>query len=311
VNILNHKEKVILPFLILAAFTLSSAVFALELDWPPSPTGKDLNDLTAGRELPEMIAYFYEWGISIGGLAAFFTLVVAGFQYLTSVGQPAKISDAKDKMISAVSGLLLLLASFIVLNVINPELTTLRIPGEINPPSDTLEPATTSIEIVLEPCEKAIAYSQTNYTGSSEEILPGAQKSLAWAEGAKSVQIIGSCRLEAYDAAGCPGDPMTILHSSYPDLSGLYLDPVRCVNNITESTGPPACENDCSMCTGQTACLASPAGCWWSTQWWQCLDSSEVTCDIDCSKCTKDMDCWLSIAGCKWEFGQCVPEHLE
>ena len=311
-NILNHKARLIVSFLILAAFALSSDALALELDWPPSPTGIDLNNLTTGRELAEMIAYFYEWGISIGGLAAFFALVMAGFQYLTSVGDPGKMADARDRISSAITGLLLLLASFLILNVINPELTTLRVP-KINPPGSTLEPATATIETVLKTCEKALVYPQEEYNGIPEEVSPkNPNENLS--SPAKSIEIIGACRLELYDAINCPGvmKPMTVLHASYPDLSVLYLDnPVWCVNIISETTGPPACETDCSMCAGENACRASPAGCWWSTQWWLCLDSSEVTCDIDCSKCTKDTDCWLSMAGCKWEFGYCVPEFLE
>lgn len=310
-NTLNPKAKVILPFLILSVLAFSSEVFALELDWPSSPSGLDLNDLTAGSELPEMIAYFYEWGIAISGLAAFFALVLAGFQYLTSAGAPAKMADARDRISSAIMGLLLLLASFLILNVINPDLTTLTVP-EINPPSGTLESATATIEALLKGCEKAIVYSKENYDddGDSRVVLAGDNEELPWP--AKSVEIIGACRLELYDKIGCPGPmkPMTILHASYPDLSILYLEnPVWCVYNIEEGSGAPSCETDCSLC-GSSNCLTSPAGCWWSDMWWECLDSDEVTCDMDCKRCTTEGECWLSMAGCRWELGECVPEHF-
>jgi len=59
-------------------------------------------------------------------LAAFIALIIAGFLYLTSVGDPGKMKDAKDRAIWAIGGLVLLLASWLILHTINPQLTTLR-----------------------------------------------------------------------------------------------------------------------------------------------------------------------------------------
>jgi len=48
---------------------------------------------------------------------------------LTSAGSPAKISEAKDRIGSAILGLIIILASFLILKVINPDLITLKLPG--------------------------------------------------------------------------------------------------------------------------------------------------------------------------------------
>jgi hypothetical protein len=104
------------------------------VSWPRSPAGTDINPtLRDGKcvfaDLPTLIKYLYEWGIGLGGLAAFVALVIAGFQYLTSAGEPAKMKEAMDRIKSAALGLVLLLATWVILNTINPALTTLQLPS--------------------------------------------------------------------------------------------------------------------------------------------------------------------------------------
>lgn len=122
------SKGVILLIIILAIFIVFSDVLALEVTWPPSPLGTKLTDEST---LTELVKYLYEWGIGLGGLAAFIALIMAGFQYLTSMGEPARLADAKDRIRSAFFGLILLLGSWLILNTINPQLTTLQ-PIELN-----------------------------------------------------------------------------------------------------------------------------------------------------------------------------------
>lgn len=116
----------LVSLLFLGLFLAFSSAFAewtsLEIDWPPSPGG---TDLTTSSDLTLLVQYIYEWGIALGGLAAFIALLIAGFIYLTSVGDPQKMADARGRIAWALAGLVLLLASWIVLNTINPDLTTL------------------------------------------------------------------------------------------------------------------------------------------------------------------------------------------
>ena len=99
---------------------------ALETTWPPSPFG---TQLTSCAVLTDMVRYFYEWGIFLGGLAVFISLLIGGFLYLTSAGNPARMSDAKDRIFSALIGLVLLFSIYLILNTINPELTMLGQPA--------------------------------------------------------------------------------------------------------------------------------------------------------------------------------------
>jgi hypothetical protein len=127
-----RKKRGVFWTIILGTFLIISVTLAgtpfLELSWPPSPATRIL--LTPTTPLPLLVQYFYEWGIALGGLAAFISLVIGGFQYLTSMGEPARLAEAKDRIRSAFFGLILLLGSWLILNTINPQLTTLRLPPQ-------------------------------------------------------------------------------------------------------------------------------------------------------------------------------------
>jgi hypothetical protein len=137
-----------------------------EVKWPNSPLGTSIARCT---NVTGMVKYFYEWGIALGGLVAFISLVIGGFQYLTSMGEPARIREAKDRIYSAFFGLILLLGSWLILNTINPQLTTLR---------SRLELATTTAEewklgtSELKPCEFATVYKQPDWQGDHIDIYP-------------------------------------------------------------------------------------------------------------------------------------------
>ena len=76
-----------------------------------------------------MINGFYQFAIFIGGLLAFAVIVYAGVKYMASAGNPSGQSDAKEWIWSALLGLLLLAGAYMVLDVINPNLTTLSLPS--------------------------------------------------------------------------------------------------------------------------------------------------------------------------------------
>ena len=113
---------VIVLNLVLPTFAL--AQITLNLDYP-EVGGLKLN---RDQDLNEILAWFYYFIIGISGIAAFTMLVWAGFLWLTSTGDTGKITEAKDRITSAVLGLVLILSSYLILQTINPELTILQLP---------------------------------------------------------------------------------------------------------------------------------------------------------------------------------------
>lgn len=129
-NFIKSYFSIIILISILFLPAISSAS-ELELDYPEFG-GYDLDEIweREGKiDLNQLIAWFYYFIVGIAGLAAFTMLVWGGVQWLTSAGNPSKITSAKDRLTSALLGLLIILGSWLILQVINPDLTTLTLPG--------------------------------------------------------------------------------------------------------------------------------------------------------------------------------------
>lgn len=95
----------------------------LEIAYPTVPGAP----LSAEPTLPEYIKYLYNFSIILAGLVAFFSLVYGGFRYLTSVGSPAAMADARDQITAGILGLVILLGSYLFLATINPQLAVFRL----------------------------------------------------------------------------------------------------------------------------------------------------------------------------------------
>ncbi len=120
------KNKTILTIILVSALLLPNVCFAdlrLNLEYPEFGGYK----LEEDTNINEIIAWLYYFIISISGISAFAMLVKGGFMWLSSAGNPSALGEAKDIITSAILGLILILASFLILQVINPELTTLKI----------------------------------------------------------------------------------------------------------------------------------------------------------------------------------------
>lgn len=121
-RIKNHKK--ILLLLIFISFLIGSFCFAqgreLEIEYPGVPGVE--TPTTVKTALPEYLQYVFTFAIIIAGLLAFGSLIYGGIRYLTSAGDPTKMSDAKNQVIAGFSGLIILLSSYLILNTINPQL---------------------------------------------------------------------------------------------------------------------------------------------------------------------------------------------
>jgi len=85
----------------------------------PGGFGEITNTVVKGG-LGEYLKTIFTAGIAIAGILAVLMLVIAGIEYMAPSSQSK--SDAKDRITSAISGLLLALTSFLILNLINPDL---------------------------------------------------------------------------------------------------------------------------------------------------------------------------------------------
>lgn len=74
----------------------------------------------------EYIAGIYNYGLSIAGILAAIVLMAGGLLWLVSGGDASKITQAKDLILGAITGLIILMTSYILLIQINPELVKMK-----------------------------------------------------------------------------------------------------------------------------------------------------------------------------------------
>ena len=84
------------------------------------------DDPTSKFTLQTYVQQIYLFALGIVGLVAVFAIVFWAFMYIIAAGNPSKMSDAMGGIKDAILGLVLLLLAALILNLINPSLTTLR-----------------------------------------------------------------------------------------------------------------------------------------------------------------------------------------
>lgn len=131
---LKEKVKIIIFLSLALIFLFSSSVSAqerqLEVEYPEIG-GIKPEIVTTG--LPEYVKYVFNFAVAFFGVVVFGVLLWAGLLYLTSIGNPAKMKMATDRIVSASLGLIILFSSYIALTTINPHLVIFPFPPLVPP----------------------------------------------------------------------------------------------------------------------------------------------------------------------------------
>lgn len=72
--------------------------------------------------LQESITRLFQFAYGIAGFLAFAMILYSGVRYVISAANPSQKADAKDGIVSALLGLLLLISAYVILYTINPEI---------------------------------------------------------------------------------------------------------------------------------------------------------------------------------------------
>ena len=120
---MNKKTISILLFIVPILF------FASGLFLGASAADVNINFLTQESENPgEFVNNFYKFALGIAGIAAFAVIIYGAIIYTTSAGNPSKQQDARSWITGAIWGVVLLLAAYLILYTINPNLVDLTSP---------------------------------------------------------------------------------------------------------------------------------------------------------------------------------------
>jgi hypothetical protein len=95
------------------------------------PSGKEIGINTAlgclyAGDPPKMISQLLGWGTIVGGGIAFLMIVLAGFQITMAGGDPKKVQAARELITSAITGLILIIFSVFLINLIGVDILGLK-----------------------------------------------------------------------------------------------------------------------------------------------------------------------------------------
>lgn len=94
---------------LLNAFTVMQA--SVQFEPPPEP-----------KDFGQLVESIFWWALRLVGLAVFGNFLYAGFLWFTAAGRAGQIKSAQEKMWNSLIGAIILLASYLILNTINPDL---------------------------------------------------------------------------------------------------------------------------------------------------------------------------------------------
>lgn len=119
------KYFILLLILFLAAAPIffACAEYTLEMDYP------SVGGVGPQGGLVSYIRYIYLFALGTVGLATFGAMVYGGFLYMLSGTNIVSQQEAKDWMRGAISGLVLALAAYLIMNTINPDLVSIKAPN--------------------------------------------------------------------------------------------------------------------------------------------------------------------------------------
>ena len=105
----------------------------LEVDIPtlqPFTTkGMEKPDAEGNIYIPfigQYIVGIYKWALLVAGIIATVMIILGGFTYLTSGGDASRAGEGKERITSAIFGLILLLGSYMLLYLLNPDLVQFK-----------------------------------------------------------------------------------------------------------------------------------------------------------------------------------------
>ncbi|MCK5021854.1 MAG: hypothetical protein KAR54_01225 [Candidatus Pacebacteria bacterium] len=112
--------KIVFIFVLFAKYTVTNATTKtveytlLESSLPNIP------DKTSN--IGEYLQGIFILGVGLASVLAVLMIVIGGFKYMTAEASPFSIEEAKKNITNAILGLILILASWLLLNTISPDL---------------------------------------------------------------------------------------------------------------------------------------------------------------------------------------------
>jgi len=137
--------------------------------------------------LAEYISGVFRYAIPVAAVLAVVMIMIGGLQWLTSAGDAGRVGAAKKRIMNAVVGLTLLIGSYLLLNIVNPNLVLL--------------PALRVRSVVMEEFE---------YIGADEAQTTPSGGDFDWSGSAAPTTSNGTATREGLQAVCKRGSPATL-----------------------------------------------------------------------------------------------------
>ncbi|MDD3284295.1 MAG: pilin [Patescibacteria group bacterium] len=96
------------------------------LEVPIPGLGKCVDDFS------DYMIKLYDYLVYLAGVLAVVVIMIGGFQWVSAGGNQSKIGEAKERISGAIIGLVLAIGSYLILDTINPNLLSMRMPSVRN-----------------------------------------------------------------------------------------------------------------------------------------------------------------------------------
>lgn len=130
---------------------ITTATFTIGGTPPPPPAGTPalsptgfIAECQSGGSIGACIKGIYLLSIGLAALIALLMIVLAGYRYMTASGNAQQVENAKESFTAAVIGLIVIFIAFILLDLINPNLTHFTDLSSEIPPIPATEHSTSS-----------------------------------------------------------------------------------------------------------------------------------------------------------------------
>jgi high-affinity Fe2+/Pb2+ permease len=117
-------------------------VFLVIVLLTPFVVAAQANPCTGGAagNIGQCVSQIYLWSLGLSALLAVVMSIFGGYYIMSARGNGAQATKGKEFIYSSLIGMVLLLAAYLLLNTINPDLTNFSVEGSL-PPSSDAKPA--------------------------------------------------------------------------------------------------------------------------------------------------------------------------
>lgn len=117
----NIKKIILITAIVIMVFANITTVFAANDDYVAVSGISQIEEVADSADLEGMVGLFFSYAIGVAVILAVFFIIYGAILYMTTDAFSQK-SEGKEKIISAIGGLILALISWLILYQINPEL---------------------------------------------------------------------------------------------------------------------------------------------------------------------------------------------